>query len=76
MIIQINATVCAARNHGEDGWYKISGSDRGKQGQEREEKTVTWGNKNFRIAAEMMVLASHDDRTNGNQGPGALAPVR
>ena len=27
MIIQINATVCAAADHGEDGRRKIAGSD-------------------------------------------------
>ena len=28
MIIQINATVCAAADHGEDGQQKIAGGDK------------------------------------------------
>ena len=37
MIIQMNATVCADIDHGEDGQYKIAGSDqRGRIQRERE----------------------------------------
>ena len=31
MIIQINATVCAAVDHGEDGQHKIAGSDQRRE---------------------------------------------
>jgi hypothetical protein len=34
MIIQINATVCAAVDHGEGGRLKIAGRDQRKMGQE------------------------------------------
>jgi hypothetical protein len=34
MIIWINATVCAAGNHGADGWHKIAGRNQGKEAQE------------------------------------------
>jgi len=36
MIIQINATVCAAEDHGEDERQKIAGRDKHRRVQKRE----------------------------------------
>jgi hypothetical protein len=39
MIIQMNATVCAAEDHGEDGRHEIAGSDRRRSAQAGQEGT-------------------------------------
>jgi hypothetical protein len=38
MIIQINATVCAAEDHGEDEQWKIADGDKHRRVQEGEEE--------------------------------------
>ena len=38
MIIQMNATVCAAEDHGDDVRHKIAGSDQRSRGAEAQEK--------------------------------------
>ncbi len=46
MIIQMNATVCAAVDHGDDGQYKIAGSDRRRKCSEVGKGSMTGKNKN------------------------------
>ena len=47
MIIQINATVCAALDHGDDRQHKIAGSDGCMRGMEDTKRGLTGGNKKF-----------------------------
>ena len=45
MIIQINATVCAAPDHGDDRQHKIAGRDQRKTVQERQARGIDQGYK-------------------------------
>ena len=72
MIIQINATVCAAVDHGDDRQHKIAGSGRCLRGKERTKKGLTGETRNSMSAAEMLVLAGH----NGDQASGTTVAVR
>ena len=52
MIIQINATVCAAADHGDDRQHKIAGSDQGKRVQEGQERAMTRAKQEFEERVE------------------------
>jgi hypothetical protein len=59
MIIQINATVCAAVDHGEGGQLMISGRDQRKMVQEGLGRgQLPGGTTNPKSAAEVPVLAA------------------
>jgi hypothetical protein len=59
MIIQINATVCAAVDHGQGGQLKIAGRDQGDDGERRPGKGHLPGETtNPSSAAEVPVLAA------------------
>ena len=47
MIIQINATVCAAVDHGDDMWHEIAGSDQGRKMQTGRERGSDQGKQDI-----------------------------
>jgi len=57
MIIQINATVCAAVDHGEDWRYKTADSDRRMMTLGGQGGAVSSRNNEIRKAIEVSVLA-------------------
>ena len=59
MIIQINATVCVAVDHGEGGRFKIAGRDQRKMGRKAKEGGQLPGETTIsKSAVEMPVLAA------------------
>ncbi len=59
MIIEINATVCAAVDHGEGGQLKIAGRDQRKVVQQGQGKgQLPGGTTNSKSMAEVPVLAA------------------
>jgi hypothetical protein len=58
MIIQMNATVCAAFDHGEDRMREIAGSDRQSWVQRPSKELLTRPKANASGSPEMMVLRS------------------
>jgi len=48
MIIQINATVCAAADHGDGAWRKIAGRDRWRRAQNGREGAVAREDRKFK----------------------------
>ena len=60
MIIQINATVCAATDHGEDRRHKIAASDGYGECRKGRKEAVTRAVKFSRRGEEMTVLAADD----------------
>jgi hypothetical protein len=63
MIIQMNATVCADMNHGEDGQCKIAGSDLGKSVQEGPERGSDQENQELRVGGGNAGSSGDDGRT-------------
>jgi hypothetical protein len=56
MIIQINATVCAAVNHRGQSQYKIAGNEQRRRGREERKGPVTREARNYGRVAETPVL--------------------
>ena len=65
MIIQINATVCAAVDHGDDGRHKIAGSNHGRDVIQRQEEKGDQGKRKAQVM----------QRNVGSLGDGGTATI-